>query len=267
MIQTASLALTVPKGSFDETIDRARIDRRRARRLRDQLLREPGRRRAPRARHARRPRPAAELRAGDGGAREARQGRGARGVRSGRLAAVRRSRGAGAPPRGGRAPAPRLPRQDDDVADALVVQDRLDEVQLQLEQVRGQLRYLDDQTSFATISLDRRRARRAVAAPTDDGGWGITDAWRAAARGLVKVVGGAFVALVDGRPDPPRARRSAFLGGRYLVRRRQARAGRPPPAETLRAARRSSPARSDGRGPARGRRSATLGTRGRRARQ
>ena len=39
------------------------------------------------------------------------------------------------------------------VGDALVVQQQLNEVQLQLEEVRGQLRYLDDQTSFATISL------------------------------------------------------------------------------------------------------------------
>jgi uncharacterized protein DUF4349 len=37
------------------------------------------------------------------------------------------------------------------VGDALVVQQQLNQVQLQLEEVRGQLRYLDDQSSFATI--------------------------------------------------------------------------------------------------------------------
>jgi hypothetical protein len=39
------------------------------------------------------------------------------------------------------------------VGSALAVQSRLNEVQLQLEQVRGRMRFLEDQVAFATISL------------------------------------------------------------------------------------------------------------------
>ena len=106
------------------------------------------------------------------------------------------------------------------VADALVVQDRLNQVQLQLEEVRGQLRYLDDQTTFATISLSVAERGVVVAKPKDDGGWGITDAWRAAAHGFMKVIGGAFVGVATAAPALL-ALALAFLGWRYLVRRRQ----------------------------------------------
>jgi len=40
------------------------------------------------------------------------------------------------------------------VGEALAVQQRLNDVQLQLEESRGRLRYLSDQTAFATITLD-----------------------------------------------------------------------------------------------------------------
>ncbi len=105
------------------------------------------------------------------------------------------------------------------VADALVVQDRLDQVQLQLEEVRGQLRYLDDQTSFATISLTVGE-HGVVVAKQDDGGWGITDAWQAAAHGFVKVIGGAFVGIATAAPILL-ALALAFFAGRYVIRRRQ----------------------------------------------
>jgi hypothetical protein len=82
--------------------------------------------------------------------------------------------------------------QADTVAAALTVQSELSRVQLELEQARGRLDYLDDQVSFATISLEVRE--RQVALAGDDGGpWGIVDAWRAAATGFVTVVGWMFV--------------------------------------------------------------------------
>jgi len=105
------------------------------------------------------------------------------------------------------------------IADALVVQDRLDQVQLQLEEVRGQLRYLDDQTSFATISLTVSERGTPVATKDEDG-WGIADAWETAARGFVKVIGGAFVGIATAAPILL-ALALALLGWR-LARRRQA---------------------------------------------
>ena len=87
------------------------------------------------------------------------------------------------------------------VADALIVQQRLSKVQLQLEEIEGRLRYLDDQTSFATISLAVAERGVPVAKPTEkDGGWSIGDAWEAAVNGIEKVAGGMLVFLVTAGP-------------------------------------------------------------------
>ena len=86
----------------------------------------------------------------------------------------------------------------DTVAAALAVQAELNQVQLELEQARGRLRFLDDQVAYATISLDVRE-RRAVAAG-DGGGWGIVDAWKTAGRGFVTVVGWILVAAATIAP-------------------------------------------------------------------
>ena len=51
----------------------------------------------------------------------------------------------------------------DTVQAALAVQSTLNETQLQLEETRGRLRYLDDQTAYATITLSLHE--RAVASP------------------------------------------------------------------------------------------------------
>ncbi len=105
------------------------------------------------------------------------------------------------------------------VADALIVQDRLNQVQLQLEEVRGQLRYLDDQTSFSTITLNV--AERGVpVAGGKDGGWGIADAWQTAADGFLKVIGAVFVGLATAGPILA-ALALAFLGWRWWLRRRR----------------------------------------------
>lgn len=106
------------------------------------------------------------------------------------------------------------------IADALVVQDRLNNVQLQLEEVRGQLRYLDDQTSFATITLNVAERGVPVAKDKDGGGWGIGDAWRAAADGFMKVVGGVFVGVATAGPILI-ALALAFFAWRFFGKRRQ----------------------------------------------
>ena len=107
------------------------------------------------------------------------------------------------------------------VADALIVQQRLSKVQLQLEEIEGRLRYLDDQTSFATISLAVAERGVPVAKPTEkDGGWSIGDAWEAAVNGIEKVAGGMLVFLVTAGPILA-VLGLAFLGGRAYVRRRR----------------------------------------------
>jgi hypothetical protein len=91
-----------------------------------------------------------------------------------------------------------LLEQADTVAAALAVQSELNGVQLELEQARGRLLYLDDQVAFATISLDVHERRLAVAG--DGGGWGIVDAWRTAGHGFVTVVGWILVAAATIAP-------------------------------------------------------------------
>ena len=89
--------------------------------------------------------------------------------------------------------------QADTIPAALAVQSRLEEVQLELEQVRGRLRYLDDQVTFATISLQIHERLVPVAAKEKDDG-GIVEAWSAAAHGFVTVVGWIFVAAATAAP-------------------------------------------------------------------
>ena len=85
------------------------------------------------------------------------------------------------------------------VAAALAVQSELNRVQLELEQGRGRLDYLEDQVAFATVSLEVRESQVA-AAESDGGPWGIVDAWRAAGTGFVTVVGWIFVAAATIAP-------------------------------------------------------------------
>jgi hypothetical protein len=103
------------------------------------------------------------------------------------------------------------------VAEALTVQSQLNQVQLDLEQARGRLQYLEDQVAFATISLDVRE--RQVAAAADDGGpWSIVDAWGTAARAFVTVVGWILVAAATIAPVVILLL-LAFLGARLVFRR------------------------------------------------
>ena len=88
----------------------------------------------------------------------------------------------------------------DTVAAALSVQSELNRVQLELERARGRLAYLDDQASFATISLEVREHQVVVAGGDGSGPWGIVDAWRTAGTGFLTVVGWIFVAAATIAP-------------------------------------------------------------------
>ncbi len=107
-------------------------------------------------------------------------------------------------------------RRADSVTEALAVQSRLNEVQLELEQVRGRLRLLDDQTAYATISLTLRERGAAEAADDDD--WGVVDAWEDGAKAFVGVAGRAFVVIAGGAPLILLAL-AAFLAYRVVRRR------------------------------------------------
>jgi hypothetical protein len=85
------------------------------------------------------------------------------------------------------------------VSATLAVQARLNETQLELERVRGRLRFLEDQTGYATISLSIREHVPPAARPGDRG-WGIVDAWRDGARAFVHVAGRAFVVAASAAP-------------------------------------------------------------------
>ena len=89
---------------------------------------------------------------------------------------------------------------DPSVAAALAVQVELNQVQLDLEQARGRLAYLDDQVAFATIALDVSERPAAVAGGGGGGPWGIVDAWRAAATGFLTVLGWIVVAAATVAP-------------------------------------------------------------------
>jgi Domain of unknown function (DUF4349) len=103
------------------------------------------------------------------------------------------------------------------VSEALTVQSQLNQVQLDLEQARGRLQYLEDQVAFATISLNVHE-RQVVAAAADGGPWSIVDAWRTAAHGFVTVVGWILVAAATIAPVVILLV-LAFLGARFAYRR------------------------------------------------
>jgi hypothetical protein len=105
------------------------------------------------------------------------------------------------------------------VGAALAIQTRLNEVQLDLEQTRGRLRFLDDQVSFSTISLDIHERLPAAGGGDNGGGWGIVEAWETAGHGFVAVVGWIFVALATAAPVIVLLALAALLG-RVALRRR-----------------------------------------------
>lgn len=85
----------------------------------------------------------------------------------------------------------RLMNEAQTVTDTIRVQKELTGIQLEVEQIRGRLRYLHDQTSFGTISVSMAEA--GVVAPGEPGI--IAQAWERAVEGFLAVIGGLITAL------------------------------------------------------------------------
>jgi Domain of unknown function (DUF4349) len=81
--------------------------------------------------------------------------------------------------------------------DTLRVQNELQDVQLQIERLQGQLRVLDDQTANATISVSLREAGAPVTKPEQTSSWlpSFRNAWHDAVRGLLSFLFAVMVGL------------------------------------------------------------------------
>ena len=86
------------------------------------------------------------------------------------------------------------------VGAALAVQRELSQVQLELEQAKGRLNYLDDQVAFATISLDVHERLIGAKKTGGSGRFGMVDAWSKAADGFLAVIGWTFVVVATAAP-------------------------------------------------------------------
>ena len=85
-----------------------------------------------------------------------------------------------------------LLQQANDVPAALAVQSQLSQVQLDLEQARGRLQYLDNRVAFATISMSMHEL---VVVPPNGDGFSIVDAWATAGAAFLTVVGWIFIGI------------------------------------------------------------------------
>jgi Domain of unknown function (DUF4349) len=68
------------------------------------------------------------------------------------------------------------------IGDVLAVQDRINDVQTQIEQLQGQQKVLDDQTSFAALSVDVAQQGASTGAPAPRSG--LAKAWDDGRRGF-----------------------------------------------------------------------------------
>jgi hypothetical protein len=84
----------------------------------------------------------------------------------------------------------RLMDRAQSVTDTIRVQRELQQVQLEIEQIRGRLRYLEDQTRMSTITVGLREA--GVAAPGQPST--LERAWDRAVQSFLAIVSGAIVA-------------------------------------------------------------------------
>lgn len=127
----------------------------------------------------------------------------------------------------------RLMGETDTIQESITVQRNLQDVQLAIEQIRGRLRVLEDQTAMSTITVSMIEEGAPVAPPppVDDGGIpNLSEAWDLALSGFVAVVATVVISLGYLLPI-------AILAGLVwmVVRRARSRAARAaiPPAPLL----------------------------------
>jgi hypothetical protein len=110
----------------------------------------------------------------------------------------------------------RLMAKATSIEDSIVVQRQLQDVQLQIEEIKGQLRAVEDQTAFSTISLTLSEA--GFVPPTEEPkGLSFGRAWRLATHGFVAVFAAVLVGLGY---IVPILILGAALGGSVIVFRR-----------------------------------------------
>jgi hypothetical protein len=80
------------------------------------------------------------------------------------------------------------------IGDILAVQDRITQVQIQIDQLEGQKRLLTDQTSFGTLSVTLLEPGATVAVPRIDDNKDLGDAWRDARRNFADAIGNVISA-------------------------------------------------------------------------
>ena len=81
------------------------------------------------------------------------------------------------------------------IGDTLRIQNELSQVQMRIEELKGQLRVLDNQTSFATIDVSMRESGHVTPPPKPKSAGGLTKAWRDARHGFIGVVSSVVVGL------------------------------------------------------------------------
>lgn len=118
----------------------------------------------------------------------------------------------------------RLMARANTIEESIVVQRQLQEVQLAVEEIRGQLRVLDDQTAFATVTLSMSEVGF-VPPRSKDEGLSLGRAWQLALDGFVGVFAAVLVGL--GYLVPLALIALAILVGTLAYRRRRG----PSPAE------------------------------------
>ncbi len=111
------------------------------------------------------------------------------------------------------------------IQESITVQRTLQDVQLAIEEIRGQLRVLDDQTAMSTVTLVISEPGVGTAPPSDGGLPSVSEAWNLALEGFLAVVATVVVSLGYVLP-------LVLLGGAALYGYRRLRP-RPRPAPML----------------------------------
>lgn len=111
------------------------------------------------------------------------------------------------------------------IQESITVQRTLQDVQLAIEEIRGQLRVLDDQTAMSTVTLVISELGVGIPSPDDGGLPSVSEAWNLALDGFLAVVATVVVSLGYVLP-------LVLLGGAALFGYRRLRP-RPRPAPML----------------------------------